>query len=172
MAQGCVDPRTPVSLAYQQWCVHLPMLFVLLCGPTNTCIPRLPTMMCALARAFFHTHTHTHTGAAWMANIAGCCRYSEYAAHANTPFQMIAAVDLTWQIGYTPVKGSGHVPSVGVLRYVSRFLNVTSPLRGYVSCPLCVTSPSCHVPSVPRLLCGGPAAHMHVHTQIHTHPHQ
>eukprot|EP00802_Teleaulax_amphioxeia_P018804 Tamp_19013.p1 GENE.Tamp_19013~~Tamp_19013.p1 ORF type:complete len:339 (+),score=24.63 Tamp_19013:129-1019(+) len=67
------------------------------------------------------THEHlypspTNNGAAWMANIAGCCRYSEYAAHANTPFQMIAAVDLTWQIGYTPVKGSGHVPSVGVLR--------------------------------------------------------
>ena len=67
------------------------------------------------------THEHlypspTNNGAAWAANIAGCCRYSEYHAQANTPFQMIAAVDLTWTIGYTPAKGSGHVPSVGVLR--------------------------------------------------------
>lgn len=66
------------------------------------------------------THEHTYAtpsnqGAPWAARITGCCRYSGLSAQADTPFQMIASVDLNWKIGYTPAKGSGHIPSVSVL---------------------------------------------------------
>ncbi len=58
------------------------------------------------------THTHTYRaanngGMPWAARVVGCCRFAELKHHANTPFQLIASVDLTWVIGFTQAKGSG-----------------------------------------------------------------
>jgi len=66
------------------------------------------------------TYTHTYQaasnhGAPWAARIHGCCRFEGLGQQADTPFQLISAVDLSWQIGHTPVKGSGHIPAVALL---------------------------------------------------------
>ena len=68
------------------------------------------------------THEHTYpsatspSGAPWPARIEGCCRYSALASQAQTPFRMLASVDLGFAIGSTLSKGSGQVPSVSILR--------------------------------------------------------